>query len=111
MAKLGTLTLTGKSGQKYAFDVYSSDVTFNDDIACVYYVSKRTIKSDGNGDHTAIYVGETGDIADRFEGHHKQWCFDNHDYNAISIHTEANSNRRLAIEEDLVAAINPPCND
>lgn len=111
MSKLGTLNLTGKSGQEYAFDVYPSDANFNDGIACVYYVSKRTEKQDGGGDHEAIYVGETGDLVDRFGNHHKQMCFDGHDYNAISIHKEANEDRRTDIEDDLIEAINPPCND
>ena len=111
MAKLGTLTLTGESGQTYGFDVYSSSVTFNDNIACVYYISKRTIKKDGAGDHTAIYVGETKDIKNRLSNHHKQSCFDQHIYNAVSIHKEKSEDRRTSIETDLIKAISPPCND
>ena len=110
MSKIGTLKLTGESGQTYAFDVYRSDANFNDDIACVYYVSKRTEKQDGTGDHKAIYVGETEDLADRFSNHHKQTCFDDQDYNAISIHKESSEDRRTEIEADLIEAINPPCN-
>lgn len=111
MTKLGTLKLTGDSGQTYAFDVYQSNANFNDGIACVYYVSKRTEKQDGGGGHKAIYVGETEDLADRFSSHHKQTCFNNHDYNAISIHKVSSKDRRTEIEADLVEAINPPCND
>lgn len=111
MAKLGILMLTGESGQTYDFDVYSSSVTFNDNIACVYYISKRVAKKDGTGDHTAIYVGETKNIKDRLSTHHKQSCFDQHNYNAVSIHKEKSEDRRTSIETDLIKAISPPCND
>lgn len=111
MAKLGTLTLTGASGNKYDFDVWSADTEWNDNVACVYYVSRRTPKSDGTGDHNAIYIGETEDLKDRLSNHHQQSCFEQHRYNAISTLVEKNGNTRLVIENDLVKAINPPCND
>ena len=111
MAKLGDLTLTGASGKKYTFAVYPADTTWKDGVAGVYYVSRRTAKPDGSGDHSKIYVGETSDLKDRFENHHKQKCFEKNGYNAISILQESNENTRLAIEGDLVDALSPPCND
>ena len=111
MAKLGTLTLNGQSGQSYDFDVYSSDTSWNAGVACVYYISKRTKKNDGTGSHTAIYVGETEDLNDRLSNHHKQQCFDNNGYNAVSIHQNSNNQSRLSIESDLIASHDPPCND
>lgn len=107
MAKISTLTLTGVSGQKYSFDVYSSSANWAEDVACVYYVSKRSVQ----GSHTDIYIGETEDLKARFNGHHKQNCFDRHQYNCISIHHESSAKDRLQIEADLVKAYNPPCND
>ena len=111
MTKLGTLTLTGQSGQTYNFDVYPSDASWNSGIACVYYISKRTKKSDGTGSHNAIYVGETEDLKDRLANHHKQQCFDSNGYNAVSIHQESNSQSRLSVESDLIASHDLPCND
>lgn len=111
MSKLGSLTLTGASGTEYGFDVYSSDTSWKDDVSCVYYISHREVKADGGGTHTKIYIGETSDLKDRLSNHHKQSCFDRHDYNAISIHQEANETRRLGIEADLIDALNPQCND
>lgn len=110
MAKLGTLTLKGASGEEYEFDVYPADTTWRDDVACVYYISKRTKKSDGTGTHTKIYVGETDDLRERLRNHHKQACFDRNGYNAISIHMDSSSRSRLEIEADLVDALKPPCN-
>ncbi len=111
MAKLGTLTLKGASGTAYSFDVYPADTVWNDNVACVYYVSKRTKKPDGGGDHAVIYVGQTEDLKTRHEDHHKQQCFERHGYNAISIYQERSERARLQIEADLVRALSPPCND
>ena len=111
MAKLGTLTLKGQSGQTYDFDVYPSITSWNSGVACVYYISKRTEKSDGTGSHTPIYVGETEDLKDRLGNHHKQQCFDNKGYNAVSINKESNGQSRLSIESDLIASHDLPCND
>ncbi len=110
MEKLGSLTLTGASRNAYAFDVYSKDADWVDDFACVYYVSQRFQKDDGRWSHYKIYIGETEDIKYRFSNHHKQDCFEEHDYNAISVHVESNEKTRLAIEQDLIDALDPPCN-
>lgn len=111
MAKLGTLDLRGKSGNTYTFNVYSKDTAWADNVACVYYVSKRTQKPDGNGDHSNIYVGQTEDLKDRLANHHRQECFDRHNCNAVSVYQEGNKNRREQIELDLIRAMTLPCND
>lgn len=111
MAKLGTLALTGASGTKYEFTVYSKDTSFKEDVDCVYYISKRTAKADGTGTHSEIYVGETDDLKKRLSDHHKQACFDRNGYNAISVHRESSSLARTRKESDLIEAIHPPCND
>jgi predicted site-specific integrase-resolvase len=109
MSKIGTLNLTGVSGTKYEFNVYSFDTSFNS-ISTVYYVSKRSLNQDGTGSHSKIYIGETGDIAERFSQHHKQNCFEDHGANCISVHQEKNEQRRQEIEQDLIDAYKPPCN-
>lgn len=109
MAKIGTLTLTGASGTKYAFNVYLYGTNFNA-VGAVYCISKRTEKTDGTGSHTKIYIGETGDMSERFDNHHKEFCFKRHNANCISIHREDNEDKRLNIEEDLIDAYNLPCN-
>ena len=110
MSELGKLPLTGKSGKAYDFVVYSSDTTFNTGIACVYYVSKRTLKSRNGATHTAIYVGETEDIKDRLTNHHKQSCFDRNKYNAVSIFKISTQTARSRAEQDLIDGLDPLCN-
>lgn len=44
MAKIGTMTLKGNSGQSYQFNVYPFGTEFKAKGA-VYYISKRTEKA------------------------------------------------------------------
>jgi hypothetical protein len=110
MAKIGTINLSGASGAVYAFDIHAATTNWNENVPCIYYVSKRTVGADGGGTHTHIYVGETGDIKGRFANHHRQQCFESRKYNCISIHRESNATRRQQIETDLIRGLDPPCN-
>lgn len=109
MAKIGTITLTGASGSKYTFNVYPYDTEFKE-LAAVYYISKRTGKSDGNGTHTHIYVGQTEDLSTRFDDHHDESCFKRNGANCKSILAESSKKIRLEIEADLVANLTTTCN-
>jgi len=73
MAKLGTITLKGLSGTEYKFNVYKWDTDF-DNIGAVYYISNRHKDDDGGWTHIKIYIGQTGDLSDRFDNHHKSEC-------------------------------------
>jgi hypothetical protein len=89
VAKLATITLTGKSGAKYAFNVYPRTDTFND-VGAVYFMTERVEDAKGIGTHTWIYVGETGDLSGRPLNHHRKKCFDDHGANCLLIHSEQN---------------------
>ena len=109
MSKIGTITLTGKSKERYMFNVYPRDDEFNA-IGAVYFMTHRREDKDGGGKHAFIYVGETGDLSDRPLNHERKKCFDNHDANCVLIHAESKRARRLEIETDLREAYDPPCN-
>ncbi len=109
MAKIGTITLTGSSGKKYKFNIYPYSTQF-ETVGAVYYISKRTEKADGSGSHSKIYIGQTGDLSERFDNHHKESCFKKHGANCISIHQEPDEDKRIEIEQDLIDAYDPPCN-
>ena len=109
MAKLGTITFKGKSGNEYSFNAYPIDTEFKA-IGTVYFITKRTEKADGTGTHTRIYVGQTEDLSERFDNHHKQDCFDRNNANCICIYSESDEDQRLEIEADLIDNYNPPCN-
>ena len=109
MARLSTMTLTGASGAEYAFNVYPRSDTFKA-LGAVYFMSVRTVKTDGTGSHTWVYVGETGDLSKRPLNHHRKACFDRQGANALLIHAQSDRSTRLAIETDLREAYDPPCN-
>ena len=110
MTKLGTLKLAGASDQTYNFTVYNYDTEFTA-VGAVYEITRRERKPDGNYSHTAIYIGETGDLSTRFDNHHKESCFTQNNANCKCIHLDANEDSRLMKEADLIANYNLPCND
>ena len=110
MARLGTLTLRGASGQQYVFDVYTFDTDF-EAVGAVYAITCRAEREESGYSHTAIYIGETGDLSTRFDGHHKEDCFVQHDANCKCIHLDDDEDSRLAKEADLFAVYDLPCND
>jgi len=69
-----TLELTGASGRKYAFLVYPWGTPFKA-LGGVYAVTRGTANQSGGQTHTIVYVGQTGDLSERFDDHHKAACF------------------------------------
>lgn len=108
--KIGDRVLKGASGTNYTFHVYPLNTSF-EPLPAVYVISKRVSDLAGGGTHTTLYIGQTGDLSERFDCHHKAPCWERRQANCISVLVEQNEGRRLAIETDLVRAINPPCND
>ena len=109
MIKIGTITLRGLSGNKYDFNVYKWGTGFKG-FGAVYYISKRVVKSDGTVSHKKIYIGQTGNMSDRFDDHHKAQCFVDNGVNSISIHQDDDKDSRLEKEADLISTHEPPCN-
>ncbi|MBW9267381.1 MAG: GIY-YIG nuclease family protein [Candidatus Thiodiazotropha sp. (ex. Lucinisca nassula)] len=100
-----TLPIQGASGTTYRFTVYPWGTQFQS-FGAVYTV----LRNNGGGRYSILYVGQTGDMEERFDDHHKQRCFDRNGKTHIGVLPEPNEQRRLAIESDLVNAYNPPCN-
>src|SRR5258708_24110162 len=111
MAKLGTVVLKGASGVRYPFDVYPFDQAFNQ-IGAVYSVTFAYTKPpDSTIWHNHIYIGQPGNLPERFSGHHKAKCFQEHKANRICVHPDGNEKSRLAKEADLLNDRTTPCND
>jgi hypothetical protein len=110
MAKLSTITFTGASGTDYKFNVYPWDTNFEEDYGAVYFVTERRRKPDGGYSHTRIYIGQTEDLSTRFDNHHKQDCFDEHNANCVCVHEEQDEDTRIEVEKDLINKYHPPCN-
>jgi len=104
MAKIGIISLTGKGGTQYAFNIWARSDRFKA-IGVIYVMAK----DDGSSYHL-IYIGETGDASQRPFNHERKDCFDRHGANSVFIHVEGDPTTRLRIETDLRNAYNPPCN-
>jgi len=110
MPKIGNVTFTGKSGTKYEFTAYSWDTNFKEGFGAVYFITKRSSNDEGGHSHTRIYVGQTGDMSERFDDHHDAPCFKSNGANCKCVYGESYEKKRLQIEKDLVNNYNPPCN-
>jgi hypothetical protein len=110
MAKIGTATAKGISGTSYSFNVYPITESFKA-IGAVYIITKRTPKPDGGGEHKFVYIGQTGDLSERFNDHHKDACFQKQGANYIWVHANQSEERRFDIETDLCRYHDAPCND
>ncbi len=80
MAQYGDITSTGQSGTIYQFEAYSWDTAF-DEVGAVYIITGRTVKPEGGVTHARIYIGQTADLSERFDNHHKISCFERHNAN------------------------------
>lgn len=91
-------------------NLYPLDTSFKA-LGAVYFVTRRVPKPEGGGSHTYLYVGETGDLSTRFDDHHKQTSFDQHNANCIGIHLDSSQKSRLSKESDLHLGHEWLCND
>lgn len=112
-----TTSLTGQSGKKYSFKLYSFDEY--EDVKNAWehfpalYLFTRRYMSNGAYYHTYLYLGETGDVATRFQSHHKESCIKSHGSNCIGIYPDVpeDEKKRLEIEKDILLNYQFPCND
>lgn len=109
MAKLGTISFEGASGKTYEFNVYPWDTSFKA-IGAVYVVTRREKRED-TWWHTRIYIGQTGDLSERFDNHHKAECFEENNRNCICVHREDVEAKREEIEKDLLDNLSTKCQD
>ena len=101
-----TVTAKGASGAAYAFDVYPWGTDFKS-VGAVYMVLR---KGSQNGNYDVLYVGQTGDLSERLDNHHKKPCFNRNRKTHVGAMAESAEARRLNIEADLIRNYNPGCN-
>ena len=102
-----TITAKGASGTTYTFYVYPWKTDFKP-VGGIYMVLRKNTQ---NGNYSILYVGQTGDLSERFDYHHKKSCFDRNHKTHIAVRVESSEAKRLAIEKDLITNYNPVCND
>ena len=107
MTNEGTIKWKGKSGKEYPYNIHKLDVTHS--AVPANYVFTR-ITPDGT--FAPIYVGETGDISERFDWHHKWDCIVENEVSHICTHRSSDDPKiRQAEEQDIIYNYSPTCND
>jgi hypothetical protein len=99
-----TTTLTGESGHNYEFEVSALDAKL-DSVGAVYVITR--VQDD---EHFVLYVGETGDLSNRFDNHHKAKSFEEKGGDCLCIHLDGDIKSRQKKESDLIAHYRPLCN-
>ncbi|OGQ97556.1 MAG: hypothetical protein A2521_10230 [Deltaproteobacteria bacterium RIFOXYD12_FULL_57_12] len=107
MAQEEIVTVIGSSGQKYEFAVFRWGQAFNP-VGGVYLVLRKRIGIIST--HDILYIGQTGDLSERFDDHHKQGCFDRNARTHIGVRVENLEAARLAIERDRLGNYKTACN-
>ncbi len=102
-----TIIVTGISGSNYIFYLYPWGENLKA-LCGVYVVLRKSIQ---NGNHTILYIGQTGDLSERFDDHHKKSCFDRNRKTHIAAMLEPSEAKRLRIETDLINNYRPTCNN
>lgn len=112
MATYGNITFHGKSGEKYYFQAWPLETRFKS-VGAVYFVTKRVFNDKTyrrRASHEAVFIGQTGNLADPFGTQLQLGCFGKHGANCVCVHLDASEERRLTIEQDLIDSQSPSCN-
>lgn len=100
MSQLGQINATGTSSTTYTFYLYPLDTKFQAKGG-VYIILR---------DNTALYIGQSDDLSSRFDFHHKANCWRSRQANRMAAVAEADPDKRLEIEADLIDSYDPECN-
>lgn len=105
MTSTQTCDWQGASGRSYTYWVYPLPPNF--DPAPGNYIFA---KLNAAGHWEPVYIGQTGDLSDRFDDHHAVGCI--HRNGATHIHAHKNNSKtdREAEESDLLARYPTYCN-
>jgi hypothetical protein len=101
-----TINWPGESGKTYKYWIYEIDTSF-DDVPANYVFAKETKP----GTFKPVYIGQTSDLSERFDNHHKTPCIRRAAATHIHAHKSSTSEAsRKAEENDLIQKWLPSCN-
>jgi hypothetical protein len=110
MVQTASLVFAGTSGKRYTFVVYPLYTAFNN-VGAVYGFIRTTSDFWGQPVHSAVYIGQTGELGTRLSNHHKWECIKAQGANRVCVLRVDSELMRLSIEADLCMNYKPPCND
>lgn len=101
-----TITWRGQSGAGYKYWIYPISAEFK--AVAGNYIYARETKP---GSYQPIYIGQTSNLAERPDNHHKMPCIKLNGATHIHVHTNSGGEvARLSEETDLVRKWNTVCN-
>ena len=107
----GSVTFVGKSGELYHFQVWSLDARFKS-VAAVYFVTKRAYDNSTyrRACHDGIFIGQTENLSGSLAAGAQLERFRKFGANCVCVYPLAAEERRIAVEQDLLAAHRTHCN-
>lgn len=104
--QVATIHWAGISGKTYQYWIYPIGTDLSETPG--NYVFAKEISPNR---WTPVYIGETADLSERFDNHHKMPCIKRNGATHIHAHkSPENRTVRLAEETDLVNKWHPVCN-
>ena len=105
MASAPELIWRGESRTKYTYRLYEIGAKFKE-IPANYIFCKKSANY-----WKSVYIGETGDLSERFDSHHRWDCIQEEKASHICAHKSSDDkSTRCKEEAGLIAYYNPPCN-
>ena len=102
---MATMNLTGTSQQIYTFDLVPIGTNLGYGAGCYAFVKDLT-----NDQYPLIYIGETGDLSERFDSHHKMLCIRSNGATQVGVHRTNSKQAAQNIEGDVLGNYNTFCN-
>lgn len=110
MRLVKTRIFYGESGNKYEFEIVSPRHDWGEEEAGVYIFAEND-----NGQYTPLYIGETSDMARRWQEHQRaegKWeCASAEGANCICFYEVDEEDERIFNEIDLIRKFDTPCNE
>lgn len=100
-----TILWQGRSGTNYKYWIYPINHSLKAEPG--NYVFAKEVSP---GRWRPIYIGQTENLDERLDDHHKAGCIQAHGATHIHAHLNGSKKARLDEEQDLIARWNPVCN-
>ena len=99
MAKLGTFTIHGISGQAYRFDAFPANTVWTP-LSAIYIMTHRDASLLSNATHVCLFIGHLGNLQDLRLPKDKTG---EHAINCICVLEESSEDKRVEIVGDIAS--------